>query len=275
MRHALDQGRRWVVLHEVLRQQETDAVRGSGMLRQNVQGKVTLALALAGDVMAEPILVACIVAGIVEPESDLFFGQLPRLEGPAGQHPRQLGDVVLRITGVDPERVQLHQLAGIVLVQAGLSCFCLAGILQCIAGPFIGRPGQVIIEIEKHCRMPRGGAEQIAKRSHRMGTDRVALVTGHQCPIQPFSGKNVEMVEPEINHHFFQLPGAVDGAQQSQRRGLLGHARDRLAPPPLALVTLVLALGAYCQEGTECHAGALAADRCRIQTLLQCPRQWH
>ena len=47
-----------------------------------------------------------------------------------------------------------------------------------------------------------------------MGTDHVLLVTGEQNSVRAFVDEDVEVVEPEIGHHFFQLALAVDGSQQ-------------------------------------------------------------
>ena len=49
---------------------------------------------------------------------------LPRVvDRPAGERARHFGDVLLRVAAVDAERVQLHQLAAVVLVQPASARF--------------------------------------------------------------------------------------------------------------------------------------------------------
>src|SRR5262245_7988176 len=57
----------------------------------------------------------------------MFFGveekasaQLRLLESPAGKYPRNFGHIVLRITAIDAQGMQLHQLTGVVFIQSFL-----------------------------------------------------------------------------------------------------------------------------------------------------------
>src|SRR5215510_8798912 len=87
----------------------------------------------------------------------------------------------------------------------------------------------------------RGRAEQIAETAKCERTDGVAIITGQQIAIAILIREDVEMVLPEINHYFVQLPFAVDGAQKFgalqvsynhlwilRRRGWLGCGGTRL-----------------------------------------------
>ncbi len=62
----------------------------------------------------------------------------------------------------------------------------------------------------------------------RVRTNRVAIVGNQQPAIGALAGKDVEMVGPEINHHFLQLPLAVNRAQNSRRLQLSGHSLRQL-----------------------------------------------
>ena len=55
-----------------------------------------------------------------------------------------------------------------------------------------------------------------------MWTNDVTLIAGQQVAVRAFSDEHIEVVEPEIGHHFLQLPLAVDGAQHL----LLGQLDD-------------------------------------------------
>ncbi len=67
--------------------------------------------------MAQHQLLALVVQFIVEEKPAALAGFENR---PAGEAARHFGDVVLRVAAVHAERVQLHQLAPVVLVQAAL-----------------------------------------------------------------------------------------------------------------------------------------------------------
>ena len=47
-----------------------------------------------------------------------------------------------------------------------------------------------------------------------MRTNHIPLITGEQISIRPLPDKYIEVVEPEIHHHFIKLALAVDGPQQ-------------------------------------------------------------
>ena len=55
---------------------------------------------------------------------------------------------------------------------------------------------------------------KIFKLAQSVRTNHVALVAGDQVAVGAFADEHVEVVEPEIGHHFLQLAVAVDGAQQ-------------------------------------------------------------
>ena len=86
------------------------------MPRQDVEDLFAVAFAAAGfDDVAEHDLLAGIVQARIEAEA---AAEPRRLNRPAGERARDLGDVLLRVAAVDAERVELHQLAPVVLVQA-------------------------------------------------------------------------------------------------------------------------------------------------------------
>src|SRR6266850_5035277 len=169
------------------------------------------------------------------------------LDRPSGERARDLGDVFLRVAAVHAERVQLHQLAAVVLVEP-LRCV-LALRLQTRGEPFRKTWGQVsaslrtetwpcqvsarsrtetgprvrahpVVEIEEHRGALRGGAEQVAEVAEHPRSDRVALVLGQHEAIAPLARVDVEMVEPEIGEQLLELALAVVGAQQLLLREL-------------------------------------------------------
>ena len=84
------------------------------MMRQKVEDGVAVALAACGDHRAEHELGARVVHPGPEdvPRVSLWLG-----DRPAGEAARYLDHVLLRVAAVHSERVELEQLARVVLVQ--------------------------------------------------------------------------------------------------------------------------------------------------------------
>ena len=177
-------------------------------------------LAAAGlDPVAEHQLLAAVVQARVE---DVAAALARIADRPAGERARDLGHVLLRVAAVDAQRVQLHQLAAVVLVQPSFLPVARpsSGSRARTSGVRIG--AHPVVEIEQHRRTLRRRFEQIAELAEDVRPDRVALVGREQESIAPLPRVDVEMVEPEIGEHFLQLPLAVDRAKQLLL-GELGH----------------------------------------------------
>ncbi len=161
---------------------------------------------------------------------------LRRLNRPAGERSRHLGHVLLRVAAIHPERMELHQLAPVVLVEALRRVLFLRGQLvhlgkaaaeslasetvrsrragACVGVRTVGVRAHPVVEVEEHRRTLRGRAEQVAESSQHVRPDRLALVLGQQEPIGALARVDVEVVEPEIDQHFLQLALAVRRAEQ-------------------------------------------------------------
>src|SRR5215471_9166170 len=71
-----------------------------------------------------------------------------------------------------------------------------------------------------------GGAEKIAKPPQCIGPYSLLLKGSYPKVIETLLGKDVEMVEPKIHHHFLELPGTFHGSQETRLGGLFhDHAR--------------------------------------------------
>src|SRR5262249_54096303 len=60
--------------------------------------------------------------------------------------------------------------------------------------------------------------------AHRVGTNRVAIISRQQPAIGALVGKHVEVVGPKVDHHFLELAFAVNGAKNSRRLQFGGDA---------------------------------------------------
>ena len=173
---------------------------------QQVEHLVELGEPAAGDRAPEHTLVAEVVAVRVELESAVAHvrglqrgpqarRRVAEVHAHAGEHARELLHVGLRVAAVDTERVQLEQLAGMVLVEA--------------AGRVL-----LVVEVAQHRRMAGGRAEQVAEAPERMRADRAVLVVAdHRAQVR-LALEHVEVVRPEPGHPLAQLLGRMEREQQ-------------------------------------------------------------
>ena len=112
--------------------------------------------------------------------------------------------------------MEFHQLARVVFVQAlaefGLGVGASGGDeLDSFRGKRIGADAAGVVEIEQHGWTVRGGFEEVFEFAERERADDVPFeadeVVGHLAVLVQ---EDVEVIEPEIGHHFLQLGGRVD-----------------------------------------------------------------
>jgi len=151
------------------------------------------------------------------------------IDRPPGERARHVDDVLLRVAAVNAEGVQLHQLAPVVLVEAAARTLLVLHPHHHLSPPARGDAALGIdaalridalpvVEIEQHRRALRRRAEQIAELSEHARTDRVPLVLGDVLLRRALVGEDVEVVEPEVGHDFFELPLGVRRAKDFLRR---------------------------------------------------------
>ena len=176
---------------------------------------------------------------------------------PPGEGARHFDHILLRIAAVHAQRMQLHQFPRVVLVEATsprhrlLRRLWQRGILRHALLhrrrasrrlPRIHRPlrrpqrgpsavgyALPVVEVVEHCGALGHGTEQLAEVAQRMGADRLAVVLGEEIARTILPGEYVEMIFPEIDHHFVELTLADDRARHPTR-GEFPHKRVRLSP---------------------------------------------
>ena len=202
---------------------------------------------------------------LVEPETVARGGAAARAaprQTPSGENARQRNHVRLRVAAIHAERVQLHQLARVVFVQS-LEAPLRRRAAGCGVTP--------VVEIEQHRRVLRRRAQQVAETAEHVRAYRLLLEGAGPETVQALAGEDVEMVEPELDHHLLELSRAFDGAQQARFEGLAEHAsgtlplglrRGRVARPGLALARLA---GELAEQLDRRHAQRLE----RLQPATQ------
>jgi hypothetical protein len=128
---------------------------------------------------------------------------------PAGKTARDFVHVLLRVAAVDPQSMKLHQLARVVLVEPAPAI-----IRSHLRRGGVRTGAQPIVQIKKHRGALRRGAQEVAETAQRVRPNRVAVVGGGQPAIRPLGGEDIEVIGPEIDHHFIELTPAVERAQQ-------------------------------------------------------------
>ncbi len=102
-----------------------------------------------------------------------------------------------------------------------------------------GRNGFPVVEIVQHRRMPRRRQQQILEMTEHVRPDGVALIASDQHMLQILNLRKVkvltlihiEVVEPEIDQHFFQLPVGIQRAKNLGFLEILASDRTRRALP--------------------------------------------
>src|SRR2546421_5598956 len=136
---------------------------------QNVQHAFTVRDAAARQnlVTEDDFLAVVMQSRTIEKQALLVW----LLDGPTAEATRDFLYVLLRVSAIDTERVQLHQLAGIIFIKAAVRPCRFVSLCR-IRTRHARSP---VVEIKKHCRRVRGRAEQISKTRQRKRPDRFAI----------------------------------------------------------------------------------------------------
>ncbi len=143
--------------------------------------------------------------------------------------------------------MKLKQFASVIFIQAAILFFLPVGIrIRREAARTPVRPGthrpvgnalrlhglgsnaEPVVEIKQHRGTLRRRYQQVFELAERMRTDRVLLVAREQQPLRSFADEDIEVIEPEVGHDFFQLAVAVDRAQKLCLGEFLGYDGLRL-----------------------------------------------
>ena len=144
---------------------------------------------------------------------DVIGGEGSLADRPAGEDLGDLGDVVLGVSAVDSDGVELHEFAGVVFVEAAGAFFLV--IAGTVGELGVGADAGGVVEIVQHGGAGGSGYEEIFKAAEGDGTDRIALVTGYVIrSLLRFSDVDIEVIEPEVDHDFLKLALSVDVAEE-------------------------------------------------------------
>ena len=173
----LHQGRRRLVCHKKGGQPRGNPLCGGGVPRQQADSLLAFGLALVGKAAAQQRLVALVVQALGKTKA---FAA-PQVDRPAGENAGQLAHVGLGVAAVDAQRVQLHQLPGVVFIQAAVVALGL-------------------VQVQQHGRVLGTGQQQIFKAAQRIRADDVNHVMPDERPHGALADKHIEVVKPKLGH---------------------------------------------------------------------------
>ena len=125
---------------------------------------------------------------------------------PPREAPRHVHHVLLRVAAVHAERVQLQQLARIVLVRF-------------VVG--LHAPVHPAVEIPQHRRTHRTRPQQLPEIPQRVRPDHIAII-GRLQPLRlRLRGIDIKMVRPKLHHHLVKLPLAQHRPQHRRPREIV------------------------------------------------------
>ena len=231
LRHAVHQSLRRIVAHKADGQLARKELRRGRPHGQHVQQLAALHLAVLFDLCAQHRFRSALVALRREYK---VSAELRPIDGPAGEHARHLRHVGLRVAAIHAQRMQFHQLARIILIQPGVGFLFRIGPprrsdLRALGRRRIRPHAFGVIEVEHHGRTVRHGFKQILKLAQRPRPDYVAL-EAHQVirHLLVLAQVHVEVIEPEIGHHFLELRVGVDVARQPLSKKLVRRGALRI-----------------------------------------------
>src|SRR5260221_9758514 len=229
-RHAGHKVRRRIVRDKTHRQLARDKFSGGRMVRQNVQHLVAFALAVFADLVSQHIFCARLMRASID--LDAAAG-LRLVIAPAGEYLGQFRYIFLAVPAFDYQGVQLHDLSRVIFIQAAGTVLvrllrpgepgaeaapATFGLRTVFCQVRIGTDALPVVQVEQNGRTFGRGRQQIFEFTQRMRTDHFTLIRSEHVTVRAFADEDVEVVEPEVRHHFIQLALAVDVAQELGRR---------------------------------------------------------
>ena len=229
---ALHQRDRRCVADETLGEFGRDEGGGGRMCSQQVEQPFTFRDALARrELLTEHGLRAGVMQNRIEAERGRFIRTFHR---PAGEYTRGLCHILLTVSTVDAQRVQLHQLAGVVLVQATATLLQPRrhGVaLRRIHSSQLRRTLRIptlrgardplwhqrrtravsrtlpVVQVVQHRRTVGHCTQQCTELAQHIRPDGITFVR-HQVVAhrRALTGEHIEVIEPEVRQHFVQLP---------------------------------------------------------------------
>ena len=213
--------------------------------------------AARGDGEPEHLLAALVVLACAE---HVAAGGAQVVDAVAGEAARGVDHVRLRVAGVDADRVQLQELAAVVLVDPADRAAALRA----------RRRVQVVVEVVEHRRVQRHGAEQLAEAAQHVRPHRVALVGRDREAVEAVAHEHVEVVEPEVDQQLLQLVAGVDRAHHLGGGELVEDEAER---PAVGVVEREHLRGRVAERGIGREPRVELGVRARGELLLDPVRQ--
>src|SRR5262245_50922098 len=176
------------------------------MVRQDVDhSKAVGLIAARRNRVAENYLFLGVMHGWIE----LKLGHAVHVaDGPTCEGARHSNDVLLRVASIDAEGVKLEKLASVVFIEPRTSRWAYS-LRRKI---FTRRLRLPIVQIVEHRRVASRCKKQVLKPSQNKRSDGFTLVVGKQDAARALGVIYIEVVQPEVDQHLFELLVRVNRA---------------------------------------------------------------
>src|SRR5262249_34258574 len=148
--------------------------------------------AIGRDSLAQNDLLSTIVHLRTKDKTGTHAGAI---DGPTREGPCHFRYVLLRVTSIDTQGVEFHQLAGIVLINARLSLGIARSrpISQESPDRRRWRGGEMVIQVEQHGRTLSRSEEKVFELSHRTWPDNIHFEVCREKAVLALVPVDIEM----------------------------------------------------------------------------------
>src|SRR6185436_13617293 len=148
---------------------------------------------------------------------------------PAGERTRECGDVLLRVTAVYAERVQLENLAREVLVDAEFAIAVRSTPVATLRELRVRSNGSLVVQVQNHRGMRLDGGQHVRESTRNVRPDRLVLQRAREREDLRLVGGNREVVGPEVDQALAKRFFGVHG-DAIPRGDLIEVVRNELRP---------------------------------------------
>src|SRR6185503_4951946 len=148
---------------------------------------------------------------------------------PAGERTRECGDVLLRVTAVYAERVQLENLAREVLVDAEFAIAVRSTPVATLRELRVRSNGSLVVQVQNHRGMRLDGGQHVREPTRNVRPDRLVLQRAREREDLRLVGGNREVVGPEVDQALAKRFFGVHG-DAIPRGDLIEVVRNELRP---------------------------------------------
>ena len=160
-------------------------------------------------------------------------------DSPPSERTRDLDDILLRVSAVNAEGVELEKFSRVIFVEAAHHTTLRHRVWRRLRRAAPTRQplhlrrrmwirAHPVVQVHQHGRAFGRGPKQLAETTKNMRANRLALVLTDVNLCLSLAREHVEVVEPKVDEDFLELTFAVHGAHEFG----FSKLRENLTSPP-------------------------------------------